>query len=197
MATAISIDAVPGAAPTRHRFTVDEFQYMGQVALLGEDDRIELIEGELLDMAPIGNAHVFTVDRLNALFAPLSIDGSAIVHVQNPLRLAADTEVYPDVVLLVPPAGRYRDSTPTAKDALLVIEVADSSLRSDREFKAPLYARHGVAEYWLVNLVDRKVEIFRGPSGDGYATVVAVSGNETIAPQALPAARVRVGAIWE
>jgi Uma2 family endonuclease len=175
---------------------VDEFHEMARAALFGEDDRIELIEGELRDMAPIGNAHAFTVDRLIALFAPLSIDSSAIVHVQNPLRLTADTEVYPDVALLAPPAARYRDSAPTARDAILVIEVADTSLQSDREIKAPLYARHGVAEYWIVNLVDRHVEIFRVPSEGQYAIRLTASGDDTIAASALPAARIPVASIW-
>jgi Uma2 family endonuclease len=196
LAPALSIGAASGAAPPLHRFTVGEFHEMARAALFGEDERIELIEGELRDMAPIGNAHAFTVDRLNALFAPLSIDTSAIVHVQNPLRLTADTEVYPDIVLLAPPAGRYRDFPPAAGDAILVVEVADASLRSDREFKAPLYARHGVIEYWIVNLVDRHVEIFRVPSEGQYAIRLTASGDDTIAASALPAARIPVASIW-
>jgi hypothetical protein len=197
LATAVSIDAALGAAPPRHRFTVDDFHDMERAALFGEDDRIELIDGELRDMAPIGNAHAFTVCRLNALFAPLSIDQSAVVRVQSPLRLAPDTEVYPDVALLAPPSGRYRDRAPGAFDALLVIEVADSSLRSDREFKAPLYARNGVRDYWLVNVVDREIEVFRDPAGNGYVTHLVARGSDAIAPLALPARRVRVAAIWE
>lgn len=201
LATAVSNDVAPGpatgAGPPRHRFTVDEFHEMGRAALFGEDDRIELIAGELLDMAPIGNAHAYAVNRLTALFAPLSVDAAAIVQVQNPLRLARDTEVCPDVVLLAPRADFYRDSAPTGRDALLVIEVADTSVRSDREFKGPLYARHGVAEYWLVNLVDRQVEVFRGPSDSGYGTRLTARSGEAIAPLALPGAPVRVAAIWE
>lgn len=197
MATDVSIGAAHGAAPPHHRFTVEEFHAMERAALFGEDDRIELIEGELRDMAPIGNAHAFTVDRLNALFAPLALNATAIVRVQNPLRLAPDTEVYSDVVLLAPPAARYRDRTPTAKDALLVIEVADTSLRTDREFKASLYARHGVAEYWLVNLVEWHIEIFREPSDGEYRIRSTTGGGDVIAPMALPGTQVHVAGIWE
>jgi len=196
LATALAIGAATGAAPPLHRFTVDEFHEMARAALFGEDERIELIEGELRDMAPIGNAHAFAVNRLNTLFAPLAVQLAAIVQVQNPLRLTADTEVYPDIVLLAPPAGRYRDSAPAAGDAILVVEVADTSLRSDREFKAPLYARHGVIEYWIVNLVDRQVEIFRAPSDGQYAIRSTASGDDTIAASALPAARIPVASIW-
>jgi Uma2 family endonuclease len=164
--------------------------------MFGEGARIELIDGELLDMTPIDNAHAFTVDRLVALFAPLSLDGSAIVRVQNPLRLGPDTEVYPDVALLSRRSDLYRDSAPTAKDAMLVIEVADASLRTDRECKAPLYARCGVREYWLIDLIGKQVEIFRAPSDAGYASRATASSAEAIAPSALPAARVSLASIW-
>ena len=136
----------------KRKFDVDEYHRLGEVGILNEDDRIELIEGELVEMAPIGGEHATIVSRLNRIFSR-QCDASQLVHVQNPLRLDQGSEPQPDLVLarLIP---GYRD-VPNFKDALLVIEVSDSTYNYDKKIKAPLYARAGVPEYWIVRPADR------------------------------------------
>lgn len=155
------------AAP-RHRFDVDAYYRMAETGILGLDDRVELIEGEVVDMAPIGSAHAGTTDVLTGLVARAVADGLVVLRVQGPLRLDAHNEPQPDLMLLRPPADRYRRSHPAPADVLLLVEVADRSLAYDRGPKLALYARHGVPEVWLVDLPGRAVEIFREPDGEGY-----------------------------
>ena len=155
--------------------------------ILKEDARVELIRGEIVAKMPIGDAHVTCVNRLNRLLI-LAIGDQAIVSVQNPIRLA-DSEPEPDVVLNRP--GIY--GKPGPADILLVIEVADASLEDDREVKRPLYAENGIAEYWIVNLVDRCLEVHRQPRPDGsYADVQTLRTGETIEIAALPGVRIEV-----
>ena len=129
----------------RHRFDVDDYYRMAEAGILSPEDRVELIEGEIVDMAPIGSAHGGTVVSLTELVARLVADGKVLVSVQGSLRLDRHNEPQPDLMLLRPRADRYRDSHPTAADVLLLVEVADSSLAYDRGPKLALYARHGVA----------------------------------------------------
>lgn len=157
------------AAPTPRRFDVDDYYRMAAAGILSPEDRVELIEGEIVDMSPIGSEHGGKVNRLNRLLAPAMADGRAIVSVQNPLRLDRRNEPQPDLMLLRPRADDYGARHPTAADVLLLIEVADSSLAFDRGAKLALYARHGVPEVWNVDLVGRTVEICRAPSATGYA----------------------------
>jgi len=153
--------------PQRHRITVDEYHRMEQAGIFTEDDRMELIEGEIIDMAPIGNAHASAVRKLIHLLSD-RIQGKAVLDVQNPLHLDDCSEPQPDVVLLKPRRDFYAAHTPRAEDVLLLIEIADTSLPYDREVKIPLYARHGISEIWLVNLQDRLIEVFRQPTPQGY-----------------------------
>jgi Uma2 family endonuclease len=135
--------------PRRHRITVDEYHRMAELGLLAPDARVELIEGEIIDMAPIGKEHTSVVDQLTRLFVR-AVGDEAIVRVQGSVRLGRMSE--PDLLLLRPSADFYRSRFATGADALLVIEVSDSTLRYDREVKVPLYARHGVPEAWIVDL---------------------------------------------
>ncbi len=139
---------------------------MAEVGLLGEDDRVELIRGEVVELSPIGKRHAYALNTLVDLLSPLR--GQAVLSVQNPLELFPDTEVYPDLALLQPPRSRYRDRLPEGKDALLVVEVAETSLSYDLEVKLPLYAKAGIPEVWIVDLVREKVHVFRKPQGEGY-----------------------------
>jgi Uma2 family endonuclease len=150
-------------------FTCDEYETMLVAGILSEDDRTELIEGEILQMPPIGSPHAGGINRLNALFSHLA--GRAILSVQNPLRLNDLSEPQPDFVLLRPREDFYRDSHPRPEDVLLVIEVADASLAFDRRVKAPLYAMNGIAELWILDLQDRTIEVYRHPSARGYLDV--------------------------
>lgn len=169
----------------RHRLTVADYYRMGEAGIFAPDARVELIEGEIIDMAPIGTRHGSTVKRLNALLVA-AVGSRAIVSVQDPLRLDDLSEPEPDLMLLQARADFYAGAHPTAADVLLLIEVADTSARYDCEIKLPLYARHGVPEVWIVDLEARLVRFYRQPAGDAYvqATTTATPGRTPIA--ALP-----------
>lgn len=171
---------------TRYRFTVEEYHRMGEVGILPEDSRIELIAGDIVVREPIGSYHAGTVNRLNHLW--MSVLGErAVVQVQNPIELAEeDTEVQPDVTLLQPRADFYTRRHPVATDVLLLIEVADTTLARDRRVKIPLYARAGIREVWLVDLTGDRVEVHRDPTAGGYSQVRALGRGESLVPQAFP-----------
>lgn len=154
----------------RHRLTVADYYRMGEAGIFAPDARVELIEGEIIDMAPIGTRHGSTVKRLNALLVA-AVGSRAIVSVQDPLRLDDLSEPEPDLMLLQARADFYASAHPTAADVLLLIEVADTSARYDREIKLPLYARHGVCEVWIVDLEARLLRLFRAPSGETYTQI--------------------------
>ena len=152
---------------TRHRLTVADFHRMADVGIFQEDDRVELIEGEIIDMAPIGSGHAGTVMALNRLLAR-ALGDRAIVLVQSPVVLPEHSEPEPDLALLRPREDFYRSGHPLPGDILLIIEVADTRLAYDRDVKIPLYARHGIPEVWLVDLEDRRLHIYTSPSASGY-----------------------------
>ncbi len=169
----------------RRRFTVEEYHRMAAAGILGEDDRVELLEGEIVRMSPIGKAHAACVKRLNLWFGQ-RLAGRVLVSIQDPIRLGDRSEPQPDVALLKPRDDQYAKSLPTVKDVLLVIEVADTTAESDRDVKLPLYARAGIPETWLVIIPRRIVEVHRNPGPDGYATVTTHPAGDTIAPVAFP-----------
>lgn len=168
-----------------HRFTVAEYHRMAEVGILGEDSRVELIRGQIVDMAPIGTPHFGMVIRLNRLLSAI-LAGRALISVQNPARLDDGSEPQPDVAVLKPRADDYETAVPRPADVLLLIEVADTSLREDREVKAPLYAESGIADYWIVNLIDRVVEVHRRPGNGGYAQVRHIGPEGVLDAVALP-----------
>jgi Uma2 family endonuclease len=169
----------------RHRFDVDDYHRMAEAGILSADDRVELIEGEIVDMTPIGSEHGGTTDYLTSRVAQAVADGRVQVRVQGSLRLDRHNEPQPDLMLLRPRADFYRKSHPSAADVLLLVEVADSSLAYDRGAKLALYARHGVAEVWIVDLPDRAVELFREPGVDGYAVCERVIAG-AVSPRLVP-----------
>jgi Uma2 family endonuclease len=181
--------------PQRRKLSADQFERMGQTGILGSDARVELIEGELIEMAPIGSRHAAAVDFLSMHFARL-VGDAALVRTQNPLRLADDSEPQPDLMLLRPRADRYRSAHPRPADVLLLIEVAETTLAFDRETKLPLYAKHGVPEVWILDLDARRLEIHREPDEGGYRRKLERGEAESIAPMALPAAALQVGAVF-
>lgn len=178
----------------RWRFTVEEYEQMGRVGILDEDDRVELLDGEIVAMSPIGPKHASTVNRLARLLFG-GVGDLATVIVQNPLRLLPRSEPQPDFILARPRRDFYAGSHPTAEDVFLVIEVADSTLRKDRTVKVPIYARQGVVEVWLVDLAARAVTIYTDPVDGGYRDVRTVHGDEPLGPQALPQLRLTVSDI--
>jgi Uma2 family endonuclease len=169
----------------RRKLDVFEYARMGEAGILHPEDRVELIEGELIAMAPIGERHAGTSIDLTMVLAR-AVGDRALVSVGNPVRLDRFNEPQPDFALLRPRAGGYRGHKPTPEDVLLLIELSDSTLRLDRTVKLPLYGAHGIFEFWIVNFADRVVEMCRGPTAAGYAEVTRHGADATIAPLALP-----------
>lgn len=168
----------------RRRFTADEYQRMGQTGILDEDDRVELLDGEIVQMTPIGPVHASIVDRLTRLLVQ-RLGDRAVVRVQNPIRLNPHSEPQPDLVVARDRADFYASSHPAPDDVLLVVEVADSSLALDRAVKMPLYARARVPEVWLIDLAARVVVVHRDPRGGAYADVHTASPDEQLRIEAL------------
>ena len=157
------------ATLTHHRFTVDEYEQMIDMGILAESECVELIHGEVVEKMVVGPMHSATVNRINRLLTTQLL-ALAIVSVQNPIVLN-DSEPEPDLALLAPRDDFYAPSKPKSSDVLLVIEVADTSLAYDREIKLPLYAQAGIQEYWIVNLAESKIEVYRQPLPTGsYAS---------------------------
>lgn len=157
----------------RHRITVDQYHSMGEAGIFSPDARVELIEGEIVDMAAIGTKHWAAVNRLNQLLVQ-AVGDHAIVSTQSSVRLDNWSEPEPDVALYKPRDDYYASRHPTGIDALLVIEVSDTTLDYDMRVKAPLYARHGVSNYWIFDLNARVLRVFRAPGGDAYHDVTSI-----------------------
>jgi Uma2 family endonuclease len=174
------------AEPATRRFTVEEYHRMGEAGILGCDERLELISGQILVREPIGARHAATVDRLNRLWTS-RLGDRVIVRVQNPVQFPeADSELQPDILLLQPRDDFYAGGHPRVADVQLLIEVADTSLRLDRRVKIPLYAGVGVVETWLCDLVADRLEVYRQPRQAAYGDVRTLARGERIAPRALP-----------
>lgn len=172
----------------KHRFTVEEYHKMGEVGIFHEDDRVELIGGEVVEMAAIGSRHMQCVTRLNRTLSRWTFDRqedtALFVSVQNPLILFEDVEPQPDLVLL----RRSPDRTDAFSydEALLVVEVADTSLRYDRETKLPLYAGAGIPEVWIVDLTEDRIEMYSDPAEDGYRAINHARPGERAASPTVP-----------
>ena len=174
-----------------HRFTVDEYHRMGEAGVFHEDDRVELVDGQVVEMSPIGPEHAGCVGALTGLLARL-VGDRAVVWVQNPIDLSELAEPQPDVALLSPRPDAYRTAHPQPEDILLVIEVADTTVTYDRDVKLPLYARAGIPEAWLVDLKSHHIEVCREPSGAQYTDIRTARRGETITPVAFPTVKISV-----
>ena len=170
---------------TRHPFTVDDYHAMVMAGALKEDDRVELIEGEIIDMTPIGLRHAAAVNILTRWLV-VGCGTRAIVQVQGPMQIGSESEPQPDLVALRPQANFYRSQAPTPDDVLLLIEVADSSLQYDRAVKLPLYAQAGVQEFWLVDLVRDEVHMHREPTPEGFRYIERRGRGSRLEPLAFP-----------
>lgn len=177
---------------TRRRFTVDEYHRMAEVGILHEDDRVELVEGEIVEMTPIGSRHFACVLELTRLVGG-QIGDEVRLSIQNPVRLGERLEPQPDVALLK--ARDYAGSLPGPEDVLLLIEVSDTSISYDRDVKLPLYARAGIPEVWIVDLVNEAVERYTEPTTDGYRRLERVRRRETLRSEAFPALVLPVAAV--
>jgi len=171
--------------PRRHRLSVADYYRMAEVGILAPDARVELIDGEIIDMPPPGNLHAATVDRLVEIFN-CALDGRFSVRGQNPVLLSDLSEPQPDVALLRRREDFYREHRPGPADTLLVVEVADSSLRFDRETKMRLYARHEIPEAWLVDLRGHRLARYRAPHEGTYTLVDEPNLGTALGVTALP-----------
>lgn len=172
--------------------SVGDFHRMIEVGILGPEERVELVEGELIAMAAIGARHAHAVGCLTMRLSR-SLPGSTVLWVQNPVQLDAHTEVYPDLAVISD--RNYGEDIPEPRDVLLVIEVSDTTLGYDQGRKIPLYARHSVPEVWIVNLGNGVVEVVRAPGPEGYRETHQFGPGHTITPALLPECAVRVGEI--
>ena len=182
------------SAPTRRRFTVDEYYAMAEAGILTEKDRVELLDGEVIAMPPIGSWHAGHVNRLNRILLPALLQ-RAVVSIQGPVRLSDVSEPEPDVMLLKPRDDDYTGGHPGPEDVLLLIEVADTSVEYDRGAKLSAYARAGIPEVWIVIRGERRIYAYTGPSADGYASMRRVGRGESIAPMAFPDVVLEVGKV--
>lgn len=178
----------------RYRFTVKDYYRMAEADILDPNTRVELIEGQILEMPPIGPPHAVIVDRLAALLIR-AVGDRATVRTQHPVLLSEITEPQPDLCV-VRPRDAYFHRHPEAEDILLVIEVSDSSVAYDRIKKGRLYSRSWIPEYWLVNIPDRKLEVYRSPGPEGYEEKQELRGGNRAVPHALPDVTVEIDEIF-
>lgn len=180
-----------------HAFTVDDYHRMTEAGILSADERTELIEGVVVTMSAIGTPHFVAVLLLDQLLRN-AVGTRAVVSVQGPVRLPPRSEPQPDLALLRPPAGRYRAALPGPADLFLLVEVSDSTLARDRDVKAPLYAAHGIPEYWLVDLDARKVLIHREPlrAERRWQSVQPVGADAVLDLATLPGAAVPLAGLF-
>ncbi len=170
---------------TRRRFTTDEYRRMAEAGILTEDDRVELVRGEIIEMPPIGSIHAGRVNRVSALFAA-RLGSRAVISVQNPIQLSDDSEPLPDIAVLRPRPDFYERSHPTPADTLLIVEVGGSLVDYDRRVKAPLYARARIPELWLADVAADCLEVHQGPARDGYRDLRVRRRGESVIIGAFP-----------
>ena len=179
----------------RRPLSVADYDRMGEAGILGPDDRVELIEGELIAMAPIGSYHAGTVGGLTYRLVE-QVGRHALVWVQNPIRLDNHNEPQPDFALLRPREDEYRNALPGPADVLLIIEVADSSLAFDRTVKANLYARSGIPELWIVDLAGARTWVCRHPSPKGYRSVTEAARGTVLEPSQVLGVRIGMDTLF-
>jgi Uma2 family endonuclease len=178
----------PATTPRRRRFTADEYHRMADVGILREDERLELLDGDIIEMSPAGDRHVEAVSRCEEAFAPLLAARRVRFSTQNPARLGPRDEPQPDFALVRPGAL----GAPRRGEILLAVEVADTSVADDRTVKVPLYARAGIPETWLLNVVDGELEVYREPGPEGYARTSTLRPERQVAAEAFPDLVLRV-----
>lgn len=179
----------------RHRLTLDDYHRLGDAGILGEADRVELLDGQLVDMAPIGPRHALAVDALNELLVT-ALAGRAGVRVQNPVELDARTEPQPDIALVRRPWRGYPAAHPPPDDILLLVEVADASLEVDSGAKLALYANAGIREFWIVDLTTDGVYVHRTPRGGKYDLITRVERSGVLDIEALPAVAIPAATLF-
>ena len=178
----------PATTRQRRRFTADEYHRMADAGILAEAERVELLDGDVVEMSPIGDPHVAAVTRCGRAFAPAWVAGRLTLHTQDPVRLDRHNEPQPDLALARPGV----EAAPRPGEILLAIEVADTSVEDDRAVKVPLYARAGIPETWLLNVRDGALEVYREPGPAGYARTLTLRPERQVACEAFPDIVLRV-----
>ena len=186
--------APPASKPPRHQFTVAEYYAMADVGILDENDRVELLDGDIIAMPPIGDWHQSSVDRFNNLMLPM-LRGRALMRVQGPTRLNNISEPLPDVMLLRQREDFYRGGHPSPADVLLLIEVSDTTVDYDRNDKLSAYARAGIREVWIVTRQEQRIEAYTDPTDGRYTTVRYAGRGQSIAPDSFPDVVVEIDSV--
>lgn len=169
----------------KKRFTVDEYHRMGEAGIFGPEERVELIDGEILEMSPIGQRHAARVARANALFVRVFGD-RAVINPQNPVQLSDWTEPQPDIVVLKPRADFYERQRPMPGDVLFVLEVSDTTLRFDLKIKVPHFAAASIPEVWIQDVNEDLLYVFREPQGGNYSVSMQLSRGNGLSSLAFP-----------
>ncbi len=180
---------------SRHKLNVDDYQQMITAGILTSEHHVELLEGELFNMSPIGPLHSSKTNRLNLLLVQ-ALGDKAIVSVQNPILLGSDSAPQPDLSILRPRADFYETAHPNAEDVLLLIEIADSTVTSDRAYKLPLYARHDIPEVWLLDVNQQQLEIYRQPAQNQYHDRQLANANGHVCLSQLPEVEIALSKLW-
>lgn len=189
-------DADGAALPEPRRFTVDDYYRMAEVGILRPDERLELLEGEIIEMSPIGSRHAGCAGFLNRWLMEHLPKGVADVRIQQPIRLSARSEPEPDVAVVRYRDDLYRGAHPGPADLLLLVEIADSTLAYDLKRKLPLYAAAGIPEVWVAEVGSKQVRACRDPQGRRYRRVEIVSGDGTLSPAAFPELVLKVAELF-
>ena len=168
--------------PKLYRFSIEEYEQTARTGVW-DDRRVELLDGEVFPMTPIGPEHSLSVIQFIEQLVP-RFKGRAVLAAQNPLHLPSDGEPEPDIMLLKPPKERYQSRLPTGEDVLLLIEVSKSTLEYDRSKKLPIYARANIPEVWIHNLADKQLEVYRNPQGERYTSLSTYAEGQEVAPSA-------------
>lgn len=169
----------------RHTFTVGDYLCLTEKGILQEDERLELIQGEIVELSPADVAHISTLNRLTWLLTN-ALGKRVILSIQNPVQLSGQSLPQPDLVVLPFQADFYSERHIGPDDITLIIEVADTSLRYDKRIKSKLYGAAGIADYWIVNLSERRIEVYREPRPEGYRTMTYYAPGETLSPLVFP-----------
>ena len=190
-------ESPPASAVRRRLFSRQDYHAMGHAGILRPEERVELLQGEVIIMSPIGLRHAACVDRLNNALAAASglLAGRALLRVQNPMVESDISEPQPDLMLLAHRDDHYDFGHPQPRDVLLLVEVSDSSIGYDRRTKLPFYAAAGIRELWIVNLHTDQIEVYTEPASGGYGVTRRYAPGETLAPAALPDLQLAVAQI--
>ena len=178
----------------KRKLTVEEYHKLPEYGILKESERVELLRGEIVKMSPIGRFHAACVNRLNQLFSQ-KLGKRAIVAVQNPVELDDYSEPQPDIALLEPRPDFYASGHPKPADILLIVEVADSTIKGDRKVKVPLYAEENITEVWLVDINEQCLEVYRDPTPTGYQTVEKFQRGQNLSISRIPGLNIEVDEI--